>query len=522
MSRRTPLVAALLLAAATMLCGFILITSSTPLVESVFDGTACNGARPSFFNVVPAVNYDCGGQGLGYNVPNPGNPGVGGNYRPDHVNFENNASFTPPFDLGFNVSPVSYNYMINIPQPGPYTITMNLASPDQGGSWNVFLDGGTTAVTTISTPNTGSYQTYQSSTSPQFTATQGNHTLTFAWGAGNNLDHGAGNFVNWQGAQVQSGGGIACAVGPNYTGTIPAGAQAAGFTQCAGNYDFSVTGNFTSPGSSGVATYNWATLSSWLDCAGASNWLLWFNPSTGGGSCADVKIQTDSVTGKQTLFQSVAAANSPQGSGVVLQNELNSYVTGTGPGTAYPEGVYIDMYYRWEGILTAYNQETLVGGPYTVSKNCCAVDFFEWDWNEQAMKPGLTFGYTGSHNVGWGNFTGQGTNVGDQHEFWQQSSFNPTQYQNYGIRITTDGNTNWSMCSYLSGTFLGCGGVFTASKAVAVADQPNDVKFSVLTGNLANDIHLWTQRLTIWTCPSWSPSNQTGQCNNSPVLSGPP
>jgi hypothetical protein len=31
--------------------------------------------------------------------------------------------------------------------------------------------------------------------------------------------------------------GIACAIGPNYNSSIPAAAQAAGFTTCAANYD---------------------------------------------------------------------------------------------------------------------------------------------------------------------------------------------------------------------------------------------------------------------------------------------
>ena len=36
-----------------------------------------------------------------------------------------------------------------------------------------------------------------------------------------------------------SSDGIACDIGPNYTGAVPAAALAAGFTHCAANYDFS-------------------------------------------------------------------------------------------------------------------------------------------------------------------------------------------------------------------------------------------------------------------------------------------
>ena len=506
------------LAAATVLCGFILITSATPDVESVFDGTACNGARPSFFNVVPAVNYDCGGQGLGYNVTNPGNPGVGGSYRPDHVNFENNASFTPPFDLGFNVQNVSYNYLVNFPQPGPYTITMTLGAPAGGGSWNVFLDGGATPVTSITTPNTGSYQTYQPSTSSQFTATQGDHKLTFAWGAGNTQDGGAGNFANWQGAQVQSGG-IACAVGPNYMGPVPAGAAAAGYNTCAANYDF------TSPQFSNINT--------WLACKGAAAPLMYMGQPD---QCNYVTIENDGGVQVAHLTYPPNGSNSGNTS---LQSTPN-LGGDSGQGLTFPLGLYADVVAR-----KAPNQNTSYladvfffgyGPPSGIgSKGVVEQDVVEMFNNDNASNGVVTAAITSECPVNGGNnscfIAG-----------WGHNGVSALQYFNYGLRVTTDSSGHLAACDYENDVIFGqCnpffnGGVVrinTTSDANSFGAQFNRNPLIIEAGQgecCTARIDFYLQRVTIFTCSNWFNSdhnndfanNGAHQCWNAPILlSGP-
>lgn len=62
------------------------------------------------------------------------------------------------------------------------------------------------------------------------------------------------------------GPGVACDIGPNAP-AIPAEAQAAGFTHCAANWDFSQP--------------LYATLSNWFDCDGGNPNVLWHSGSAG-------------------------------------------------------------------------------------------------------------------------------------------------------------------------------------------------------------------------------------------------
>ena len=122
--------------------------------------------------------------------------------------------------------------------------------------------------------------------------------------------------------------GIACDVGPNYTGTIPAPARAAGFTHCVANYDFTQTQQFTTNGH----TYQWSNLSSWLDCAGASNPLLWGKNYGVAMNCSDVSVSTDgslqvlrmqylpSDTNGQTWLNTASQQGYPNSAGIHIKH----------------------------------------------------------------------------------------------------------------------------------------------------------------------------------------------------------
>jgi hypothetical protein len=174
--------------------------------------------------------------------------------------------------------------------------------------------------------------------------------------------------------------GIACDIGPNYTGTIPAGAQAAGFTHCAANYDFTTSSNFTYNGN----TYNFSNLSTWLDCAGASN-PLWFH--TGYNSpatpCSDISIVNDGGTQVLHIVWTPADAQSgSQVSGIQLANANNTqYQT-------FPVGTYVEGLFR----STAASQYALsisnpiIGFNMWSPQPCCG--FVEWDIDESYVDGG--------------------------------------------------------------------------------------------------------------------------------------
>jgi hypothetical protein len=296
---------------------------------------------------------------------------------------------------------------------------------------------------------------------------------------------------------VPAGSGpIACDIGPAYTGQIPAGAKAAGFTHCAANFDFTQA-QFSNP-------------ATWLNCAGASTPIFTFNNQGGSAPCGAVSVVTD-------------------GSSKVLDMHWDPSwqpFSEIDPVQLFQEGVYMDFVLRYSAsMLTGNSGETLMGGIYSESNNCCSVTSYEWDLDEQAIKPGYGYGYTGTHSVSWplgSSPLGGGGNVPS--EFWTVSGFNPTQYNDYGVRITTNGTTGWALCNYFNGTFESCG-AWTAGATIASADQYNRWKIVVgplsSTHNNGTAYDMFLQRWTIWTCPAWSPSTNA-QCNNSPPLSTAP
>ena len=95
-----------------------------------------------------------------------------------------------------------------------------------------------------------------------------------------------------------AGGGIPSFVGPNYRGSIPAAALAAGFNTVVLNMDISDSTPFTYQG----ATVSWPNISTWLDCAGAPQ-PIWLLDVASGPSCSDFSIVTD--TDGQTSLASV-------------------------------------------------------------------------------------------------------------------------------------------------------------------------------------------------------------------------
>lgn len=290
--------------------------------------------------------------------------------------------------------------------------------------------------------------------------------------------------------------GIACDIGPNYTGTIPAGAQAAGFTHCAANYDF------TQP--------FFATMSNWLDCAGASS-PLWYN--TGYNStatpCSDFSIVNDSGSNVLEIQWTPAdASNNSQASwmGTAPSN------TSSGNGT-FPQGVYVQDTYR----STAVTQTAL--GVYGDILSFFSWDgagngIIEWDWFE-AYTDG------GAANCLYDWASGPGPCGGS---YFSGGNYSPNQeaiYHTYASRVTSDGSTAFGMCAYLDGAQIGCT-THAPGSSNAFGDRNY---YSTGVGQLnTNPPHvpsvpevMYIKQITVFSCSGW----QTGQCNGT-VLDGSP
>lgn len=153
--------------------------------ESAFNGTTCNASPWTFLGQISAINYDCGGQGVAYNVPTIGTGVCAApvtTYRPDFINIYASGGDSGTTNLvGCNLVGNSMNYIVNVASTGTYIVSMRVRSPTAGAAWTVSLDG--TSVGTVGVPNPGT--AFQDAATPQFNANLGNHTLKFTCTTGN-------------------------------------------------------------------------------------------------------------------------------------------------------------------------------------------------------------------------------------------------------------------------------------------------------------------------------------------------
>ncbi len=465
--------------------------------------TFANAGQPWPFGAgINAINYDVGGQGIAYNVPSPsGSCLQSSSYRPDTVNFQVSTA-GPPYAIGCSAPGISYNYTINIGGNGPFTIMANLSDTSAGGSWGIYLDNISTG--TITTPNTGSFSTFQSALlSAPFNTVPGNHVLQFRALGGDAAFNGSGDFLSFIVTNPSSGGP-----------TPPPGAVAAGFTTLAISLDFQV-GQACVAGTC-VPT---SPFSNWLDCAGASS------PQWGAehaGFCGQITQVTD------------------QGFPVLdLRWILSEY--GTYPSTNIGTFQNFQNGFYYETKLRMSNSNPCPPLGPNNPQGCILADawsyprsadqskpFLEWDFIEQYSNVNASGGGVGVRaggafaNAPTGNFREPGSFGG----------YDPTVYHYYGWRNTVDGNGNIAECYYYDDT-LGtvvpyCSGQGTIGPVPMVGDAlittvgPQTANTNCgPSGNASCNwqvpADLYVQYIHVWACAGW----QSGPCNTA-ILTGPP
>ncbi len=120
--------------------------------------------------MIPAVNYDRGGEGTAYHYPLAGNPG-GDNYRPtDSVGIQQGG--TTGHILAYAVAGEWINYTLDIPATDQYVLKASVANAGAGGAFHVdFIGQGRSGPITV--PNTASWFNYQTVTSTPMTLAAG-------------------------------------------------------------------------------------------------------------------------------------------------------------------------------------------------------------------------------------------------------------------------------------------------------------------------------------------------------------
>ena len=112
---------------------------------------------------IEAENYDTGGESVAYGNSTAGNPG--GAYRSDDVGIESAADIGGGYDVGWINTGEWLEYTVDpVDLSAIYSIGVRVAAPAAGGQLRVRLNGA--VLGTVSIPNTGGYQNWQTITLP--------------------------------------------------------------------------------------------------------------------------------------------------------------------------------------------------------------------------------------------------------------------------------------------------------------------------------------------------------------------
>ena len=147
---------------------------------------------PKIFNIpgrVEAEDYRCC-EGTGYHDTDTTNQG--GAYRNDGVDIETCTDTGGGYNIGYAVSGEWLSYSLNVTQAGTYNIGIRVASNGSGGTFHLEIDG-VNITGTLTVPNTGGWQTWQTITVNNVNITAGQKTLRLVMD-GNGGTGYAGNF----------------------------------------------------------------------------------------------------------------------------------------------------------------------------------------------------------------------------------------------------------------------------------------------------------------------------------------
>jgi hypothetical protein len=323
---------------------------------------------------------------------------------------------------------------------------------------------------------------------------------------------------------------------PSGPPTPPTQAAVAGFTTCVLCIDFTRASGGVWVNGVTLAGVNASDTSTWLDCAGASNPVL-FQGTIGGvqGPCPTIVTDTN---GKQVLQIDLPAGTGTNG-GTGANNGLQHGVLSTTNlgrmGALANSNLYMESNYRIPVYPTTYTGNPIsyaagpwLGGPDGAPSAQGQWNFLEGDAQEIFGNPNVGGGYDACFHT-W--YTG-GTfyNFGTPGCVWE-GSFPPgfpgggfiSNYITTGIRTTSDGSTARYQCGWLNTTFANCVHA-NVDNSTMFAWQVSDassrhalnidaVGFNQLptNGSAPAEIKEWVDHLYIWSCAGW----QTTACNTS-------
>jgi hypothetical protein len=283
------------------------------------------------------------------------------------------------------------------------------------------------------------------------------------------------------GSRAGSSASCSAPVGWAFNPPPPPGAEAAGFTTLALNSDFTQL-----------------QPSNWLDCfpqddsSGATWWQgYWYENFDGGQppceignpgpTTSSINIVTDPVYGNQALDLTWKASYGGADQGYTEIQTLSSDGT-TSNGGAFPLNHYFEVIMRTDNTPSMQTFGTPPAGADGPMKLVGGSWMAAYEWTVAGGNPS---GATGpvveldNHEDhgdfpnklsmgGYFNWNAGGCPDCGASFIGNVSGFDPTVYNTYGFRVTSDGSTGMATCGYLNDNFMGCTNVtgLTASQFV--------------------------------------------------------
>jgi methionine-rich copper-binding protein CopC len=214
--------------------------------------TPYGGTAWAIPGTIQAENFDNGGEGVAYKDTTAGNSG--GAYRNTDVDIQGTSDSGGGYNVGW-IAPTEWlNYTVNVAASGTYQLSLRVASSGQGGKFHVDF-GGVNATGTLTIPNTGGWQNWQTITT-NVHLTAGQQIMQVDWDT-----NGASGYVgnlNWVTVNPAIPRVTSNSPASGATGVAVAATPSATFNEAVQGVTFTLT-NSSGTAVSGTPSYNSTT-----------------------------------------------------------------------------------------------------------------------------------------------------------------------------------------------------------------------------------------------------------------------
>lgn len=135
-----------------------------------------NGTAHTIPGIIQVEAYDEGGEGVSYHEVNTNGNEGGATFRNDEVDIETTKDVSGSFNIGYILKGEWLEYTVNVAATGMYDLSFRVAADGTGKTFHVEMDE-VDITETVSVPNTGGWQTWETISLQGIPLTQGLHVM---------------------------------------------------------------------------------------------------------------------------------------------------------------------------------------------------------------------------------------------------------------------------------------------------------------------------------------------------------